>query len=1303
MNKQGESVLTAVRSEKVNVKKIKPGSNKHLAQLRGQLPDILFWQDKIKAVKGKEAQAIRNEFREKFQVPYTVGLMEKLTGSKTETESNKAEEVIIQQAEALVQKAADDELLEKDVAGKLKNNSEFQAEAVVIDQKRNKVVGGSIVKAGKISGLSKIMNKILKEYPYFEEKKLKGGSSSHNFKKQDADMSKDISTDRDPSQVEADFEVDMSKNIPTDRDPSQVESDFENEILSQRQATLEEIKHGKHKDYSEAYQQVAWPEKEAPNDTTADEILAQREQILNEIKEGTRAEMTSAGKEAEEPDEKEEEEPINTEPIVAEEKATEPETKPEVEAEVELKAEPEIETKPEVEAEPEVEVEAKYNQEIMSLFESVGLSQKDLDTIPGLDRLNDVSLVVAARSLKMVALENTDKSIQEMRLKTLDGKKPIDRVFMKIQNVFRQGKFEREALAIEAKGGLEKHGAELTRLVEWASSLDVAEKEKDGKVQMDFIGEIGFKDLKPEQQKVLDDFNDATNKLSTFNKHAQTKKYEAAFEQYQHERNQCANLLHDQLKMPIGEVLRKVNEVDAKLNMIQFMSANPDLNKEWSQLAKGSSILGRVVKKDNWKYLVGGYAGRSVMIGAIGSIAIPLAGAAIGALRGHEKAKKELVKSDKQAGKKNIAESEMLAPRREIAKELNELVPAEYAFDPKEWLKTAAPAQRIIYHSLKNQLAELDSGLRKEEQEQTNLKTLKAEDLNSKMEFLINKLETETDEDKKIFLVGQLQRRLDFSKKLADEGLINFGSIEDRTTNSLDFYQTFSQGRVAWLKANFEMGEKEKDGELTPENRKNISLSDVIYARVNTQLRKIEKAAGKNLSKSRRKYIAEKMISGAFMGATFATAGAMLRDVAGDWVQDKASDFFRFVRESVGMKNGGEGARQIVSSITKGENSVVKTGSPVVAGTEAVSKVVSSSTTVSDAATSNITGNTNIGSVESVQTAVAPTQASSELFDTVSNEGLQAGQTDSVWRSVREIFINNAEKLGYNGDLDNASALKQWAETQTNESLANSGDVVDKVFAGNKVILERSGDSYLVSVEDGTGATPDYLPVAGGAETGETLLTDNTSDEVISNLAAKSETAIDSNEIWADQVGAKYGLNPDDVEFVSKNIIVTDIDDKSVYIDVADNTYHFFNSAADEISGFLVNDAGTPVTDLKEFLNQESIFNSDYLAGSDNVIETAGLADQIDLSPEGIKASVDSIGLSLSEHSASSIESLQSQALENIQTATGLHDLKNIMSDKETKFLNTLVENIKENGYNKDNYQKDFSKFISRLIRRYGE
>lgn len=94
--------------------------------------------------------------------------------------------------------------------------------------------------------------------------------------------------------------------------------------------------------------------------------------------------------------------------------------------------------------------------------------------------------------------------------------------------------------------------------------------------------------------------------------------------------------------------------------------------------------------------------------------------------------------------------------------------------------------------------------------------------------------------------------------------------------------------------------------------------------------------------------------------------------------------------------------------------------------------------------------------------------------DIISNKGVKGG--DSVWRSTSQIFKDHAADLGYKGDVKDIKALDSWAQQQTGNALHNSGNFTEKVFEGNKVVLEHDAKgNYHVNIEKGEGLKPGHL------------------------------------------------------------------------------------------------------------------------------------------------------------------------------------------------------------------------------------
>jgi len=166
---------------------------------------------------------------------------------------------------------------------------------------------------------------------------------------------------------------------------------------------------------------------------------------------------------------------------------------------------------------------------------------------------------------------------------------------------------------------------------------------------------------------------------------------------------------------------------------------------------------------------------------------------------------------------------------------------------------------------------------------------------------------------------------------------------------------------------------------------------------------------------------------------------------------------------------------------------------------------------------------------------------------------------DSRWRSCRDIFIGNAEELGYTGDLENEADIKAWAETQTANvfhdwSEANGGNVADLVHDGDMVHLDVVDGKAVLSFEDASGIEAGHLP-------------DNNVSEMMEGMEVKD--------------GVEYDFQLDD-----------DTGDEYMSITSGDDTYQVYDWDRDNNPNVIMPD-GThkemSVNELQEMLQSNDL------------------------------------------------------------------------------------------------------------------
>lgn len=558
---------------------------------------------------------------------------------------------------------------------------------------------------------------------------------------------------------------------------------------------------------------------------------------------------------------------------------------------------------------------ALFSLEAIETFDSLNFSIDDLERIPGFTSLNFTSQSIVAYSFSSILLERANKDVSIKQAEALQDKGFFGKLGAGITNAFKIGKQNKEAIEVQQKGGLEKHQVELTRLVDWAKTFDLGEIEiRDNTFHQNFLSGLDLETLNEDQKKIALEFNGSAARFSVVRKEHQVfakkiskqdskrlEEYNKLQIDYLDRRAEMSNLLSNELALPEKETLMMLNKVDANVNMIQFMAANPDLEKDWQEMLANKSMLRKAFAKENLKFMAGGYAGRAVFAGVLGAVALPVVAATIGAWRGKVRGYKALREKDKALDKKEIGQSQTLMERKKILDLIKDLVPKEFALNPEDWLDTVDQETKNDYKYLKIELEKCDKKLEKEEKNKAERKTLSSEILIQKTRSLIDNIQAEEDTNKKDELLAQLSRRLDFNRDLFNRGLINFGKIEERTANLLDFYQLLNEGQILLLTV--------LDDDMVLENKKNNTINDQgedvsrsanydrrsvvvgkMKKRANALLQELEFSAEKKLDENRRSFIRKKMRQGAAFGAVFASAGTGLHDLTGGWAGNKLGE-----------------------------------------------------------------------------------------------------------------------------------------------------------------------------------------------------------------------------------------------------------------------------------------------------------------------------------------------------------------------------------------------------------------------------
>ena len=370
------------------------------------------------------------------------------------------------------------------------------------------------------------------------------------------------------------------------------------------------------------------------------------------------------------------------------------------------------------------------------------------------------------------------------------------------------------------------------------------------------------------------------------------------------------------------------------------------------------------------------------------------------------------------------------------------------------------------------------------------------------------------------------------------------------------------------------------------------------------------------LISARDKYILKEMGKGAIMGASFAAAGSWIFEHTGlgNWTSEqfnKASHFLH-VDQAVdwtvkttkdlfsGNDNSISGApiKNIIeqSNIEPVEVKAPVTEVPKVEPVEVKAPVIETPKVEPAPVKAPVTEVPKVTPV--VETPKAPIAKLETYSAEIKGE---PGQDDSVWKSLRHIFKSHPQALGYKGDLNDAHELNRWSETQTANAIHNSGGVEDKVYQGNRVVLERDGANFKVAVEQGEGFKPGQLEhnIDRGPEIKP--LDSRTLDNLhlkSPELATPKSTleVIEKGKIvaLANEMAKSFHLKPETLEISGKNLIYKSGSGRIVFDSATKNIKEVFGLNNKSIPSEFINElkGKTPIDKFVHRGGLEKIFSS---------------------------------------------------------------------------------------------------------------
>ena len=369
-------------------------------------------------------------------------------------------------------------------------------------------------------------------------------------------------------------------------------------------------------------------------------------------------------------------------------------------------------------------------------------------------------------------------------------------------------------------------------LINIAQRMGQGMEEKEGKV---FIDYNNIKDLSPENSQLFANFNTFANNFGSLPQEwafdSASKENREAFQgekrAYEVQRRNLLNALVAEKGRT--EALDVVNNIDAQVALRQFIINNPEASKEFAKMKDSSPwkrLFGTVIAERGMMTAAGassrGALKLATFLGAVGAgvsvVALPVIAGTVGAWRGWARTDKKFKEGDIK-GRHLENDPQSGAARKEALRELQAMVPAKFSADPEEWLAdpTTTDEQRTAYFE-KKALVDLhnknlearegikrgkDGEIKKVNRLEANISS--ADDLSNKLINVLNRLgdmKPDSFSDFNEYMAeyqkvrASLTARIDFSQRKLDDGLVSFGSGEERTAKFLSFQQALARAEV---------------------------------------------------------------------------------------------------------------------------------------------------------------------------------------------------------------------------------------------------------------------------------------------------------------------------------------------------------------------------------------------------------------------------------------------------------------------------------------------------------------------------
>ncbi|MCR4275512.1 MAG: hypothetical protein NUV83_02035 [Candidatus Wolfebacteria bacterium] len=510
-------------------------------------------------------------------------------------------------------------------------------------------------------------------------------------------------------------------------------------------------------------------------------------------------------------------------------------------------------TKEKISTEQEVKM---FDKKVVEGFSELGISSDEVSKIEGFETLSigqqhlilDGFRQFVFGQIKEQALEKYNQEVKESGFFKKIGKG--------ITKKYQIAKLEKTTAKDLLSSGLSRHEKILKQLTKAIREQGVdAIVNENGEVEIQYaslLDKLILNRLNPEDNGKIETFNKSATALSkipyewslgTASK-KQRQEFEKIKKDFEMAKMEILNL--PSARAAYNIIASNLIDIENKLRFSQFISVHPEVEKELSNIQTQSAwtkIRKDIITERGIYAGVGfGAAGMNAAIMLASGFILPIgtvvSGAAIARWRAKEALNEQDIMARKSAGfpeaseeqqkilkekSKELAEKEEWLKARfpEYVKAENDYLEEIIKLNKKEKVEEAPTAQEVElleqlkskyeterlrfeidplfqeYSAKKSEYEKLRNGIfKKEKGDEMKQNVASADSLTNKIENLIKKVETEKDVREKEKLIESLKVRLDYSDEKLREGLVNFGSSEERFLNNYNLIKSISNGFV---------------------------------------------------------------------------------------------------------------------------------------------------------------------------------------------------------------------------------------------------------------------------------------------------------------------------------------------------------------------------------------------------------------------------------------------------------------------------------------------------------------------------